>query len=85
MKPIRIFISSAQKEFAGERAFATVGGEGGGKVTPPVAPPLEVLVRLLGQAGALRKYGDSSHMCGRARSRNQTGDNPAPEGRPSTG
>ena len=36
-----------------ERAFAIVGEEVGGQVAPPVTPPGEVLVRLLGQTGAL--------------------------------
>ena len=53
-----------------ERAFAAVGGEGGGQVTPPVTspvtppvtPPLEVLVRLLGQAGALGNAEIRAHL-----------------------
>jgi ATP-dependent DNA helicase RecG len=53
-----------------ERAFAAVGGGGGGQVTPPVTPPvappvtppLEVLVRLLGQVGALGNAGIRVHL-----------------------
>ena len=60
MKP-RITVTNVQKEFAledgpvttlprqPEKTFLAVGGEPGGHA----APPMEVLVRLLGQAGAL--------------------------------
>jgi len=76
MKPLRLFISSVQKEFAEERGFASIGGQVERQVTPPVAPPVtqsvtppvEVLVRLLGEAGALGNTEIHAHLGRKERS-----------------